>query len=394
MDEAIPTFTAPERLLLGPGPSPVAPSVLRALAQPTLGHLDPLLLQVQDEIARLLRPVFGTENAWTIALSGTGSSGMEAALVNLVEPDDAVLVPVGGYFGARMADVAARAGARVITVEHEPGRPADVERSRRAAASERVRIVCAVQAETSTGVRQDLGPLSELARELDALFVVDAVTSLGCMPVAADAAGIDAAYACSQKGLSCVPGLAPITFSARAAARIAQRKRPVQSFYLDLPLLMRFWGGERGYHHTASSNLLVALHEALRLVRVEGLEARFARHAQIGDALRAGVRAVGLELFVPDADALRQVTAIRVPDGVDDLRVRRRLLGEYGIEISGGLGAQKGRLWRVGMMGAGASRRNVVLVLEALAAALRAEGVRAKASGAEAAVEALSRVGS
>jgi alanine-glyoxylate transaminase/serine-glyoxylate transaminase/serine-pyruvate transaminase len=319
---------------------------------------------------------------------------MEAALVNLAEPGDAVLVAVCGYFGARLSDVAARAGARVIAVPHEPGRPADLARLKQAAAGERVRIVAAVHAETSTGVRQDLVPLAELAREQGALFVVDAVTSLGCMPVAADALGIDAAYSCSQKGLSCVPGLSPITFSERARARIAERKRPVQSLYLDLPLLMRFWGGERGYHHTVSSNLLVALHEALRLVHAEGLEARFARHVAIGDALRAGVRALGLELFVPDADALRQVTAIRVPDGVDDLRVRRRLLGEYGIEISGGLGAEKGRIWRVGTMGGGASRRNVVLVLEALAAALRAEGVRSKPSGAEAAVEALARAGS
>ncbi len=383
-------FATPERLLLGPGPSPVAPSVLRALGQPTIGHLDPLLLQVQDELGRLLRPIFGTENPWTIALSGTGSSGMEAALVNLIEPGDVALIAVGGYFGARMVDVAQRAGARVIAVEHEWGRPADVARLRQAAARERVRLLCAVHAETSTGVRQDLAPLCALARELDAFFVVDAVTSLGCMPIGVDAQGIDAAYSCSQKGLSCVPGLAPITFSARAAKRIGERAKPVQSFYLDMNLLMRFWGGERGYHHTVSSNLLVALHEALRLVHAEGLETRFERHVSIGRALRAGVRAMGLELFVPDADALSQVTAIKIPDGVDDLRVRKRLLGEYGIEISGGLGAQKGRLWRVGMMGSGACLRNVVLMLEALAASLRAEGHRPRESGVEAAHAALS----
>ncbi|HTF91318.1 MAG TPA: alanine--glyoxylate aminotransferase family protein [Planctomycetota bacterium] len=385
MNPQVQAFTTPERLLLGPGPSPVAPSVLRALAQPTIGHLDPLLLQVQDEISALLRSVYGSESPWTIAFSGTGSSGMEGALVNLIEPGDVALVAVGGFFGARMVDVAQRAGARVIAVEHEWGRQADLAKLRKAAAAERVRFVCAVQAETSTGVRQDLAPLSQLARELDAFFVVDAVTSLGCMAVDCDAQGIDAAYSCSQKGLSCVPGLAPVTFSPRAQARIASRTRPVQSFYLDMNLLMRFWGGERGYHHTISSNLLVALHEALRLVHLEGLEARFERHARIGRSLRAGVRAMGLELFVPDEDALSQVTAIRIPAGVDDLRVRKRLLAEYGIEISGGLGAQKGRLWRVGMMGSGASLRNVVLVLDALAASLRAEGEPPLDSGVEAA---------
>ncbi len=390
MNLPIQACITPERLLLGPGPSPVAPSVLRALAGPTIGHLDPVLLEVQDQISSLLRPIFGTANPWTIAFSGTGTAGMEGALLNLIEPGDAVLVAVGGYFGARMLEVARRGGARVIAVEHEWGRPADVARLRKAAAGENVRVLCAVHAETSTGVRQDLAPLAELARELGAFFVVDAVTSLGCMPVNCDALGIDAAYSCSQKGMSCVPGLAPVTFSARAQKRIGERAQTQRSFYFDMNLLMRFWGGERGYHHTISSNLLVALHEAARLVHAEGLEARFERHARIGRALRAGVRELGLDLLVPDADALPQVTAITIPAGVDDLRVRKRLLGDYGIEISGGLGAHKGRLWRVGMMGSGASLRNVVLILEALAACLRAEGRKVPSSAAEAAHAAFS----
>ena len=385
MDTPIPCFITPERLLLGPGPSPVAPSVLRALAQPTIGHLDPLLLELQDQSSGFLRTIFGTQNPWTIALSGAGTSGMEAVLVNLIEPGNVVVVAVGGYFGARLVDIAERCGANVIAVEHEWGRPADIARLRQACAGQKVDLLCAVHAETSTGVRQELAPLAELARETGALLVIDAVTSLGCLPVELDRHGVDAAYSCSQKGLSCVPGLSPVTFSPRAVERIGRRKLKVASFYLDMNLLMRFWAGERGYHHTLSSNLLVALHEACRLVQAEGLAQRIERHARVGRALRAGVRAMGLSLLVPDADALPQVCAIRIPDNIDDLRVRKRLLAEYGIEISGGLGAQKGRLWRVGMMGSGASLRNVVLVLEALAHALRGEGLRLTASGAEAA---------
>lgn len=381
--------TPPERLLLGPGPSPVAPSVMRALAGPTVGHLDPLLLEVQDQITGLLGPIFGTANPWTLAFSGTGTSGMEGVLTNLVEAGECVLVSSGGYFGARMAEVARRVGARVILVEHEWGRPADLAKLRDAAAGNRVHHLCAVQAETSTGVAQPLAPMGQLARELDAYFLVDAVTSLGCMPVDFDLAGIDAAYSCSQKGLSCVPGLAPVSFSPRAARRIAEREKQVRSFYLDMNLLMRFWAGERGYHHTICSNLLMALHEACRLAHEEGLAARFERHRAVGRALRAGVRALGLELFTADEHALPQVTAIRVPAGIEDLPLRKRLLARFDIEISGGLGAQKGRMWRIGTMGHGASTRNVALVLECLAEALREQGFRPKASGAEAALEAL-----
>lgn len=380
-----PVRSVPERLLLGPGPSPVAPSVLRALAQPTLGHLDPVLLEVQDEIAALLRGVFGTQNPWTLAFSGTGTSGMEGVLANLIEPGETVLVANGGYFAARMADLAARQGATVIAVEHAWGRAADVAALREAARGRKIDLICAVQAETSTGVRQDLAPLGALARELGAYLAIDAVTSLGCMAVDLDAHGVDAAYSCSQKGLSCVPGLSPVSFSPRAQRKIAERRAPPHSFYLDMNLLTRFWGGERGYHHTISSNLLLALHEALRLVHVEGLAARFDRHARVSRALRSGLEAMGLELFVPAELALAQVTAVRVPQGVDDLAVRKRLLARYSIEISGGLGAQKGRLWRIGTMGGGAELRHVVLVLGALSEALRAESGREWQSGIDAA---------
>jgi alanine-glyoxylate transaminase / serine-glyoxylate transaminase / serine-pyruvate transaminase len=366
-------FSVPQRILLGPGPSDVAPSVLRALAQPTMGHLDPELGKVQDELRGMLRAIFGTANPWTLALSGTGTSGMEASLVNLIEPGDEVLVAVHGYFGARLVEIARRCGARVTALEQEWGRASDPERLAKSAQGKRFKLLCAVHAETSTGVRQDLAPLGELARSCGALFLVDAVTSLGCMPVAADEHGIDAAYSCTQKGLSCPPGLSPVTYSERAVAAI--KKIAPRTFYLDLALVAQYWT-ERTYHHTASSNLLVALHEAARGVLEEGLDARFARHRAQGAALAEGLEALGLELLVPPSERLVQLCAVRIPEGVDDLRVRQRLLAEFGIEIGGGLGPLKGRIWRIGLMGAGATQSNVVLCLAALGRVLRAEGYR------------------
>jgi alanine-glyoxylate transaminase/serine-glyoxylate transaminase/serine-pyruvate transaminase len=282
-----------------------------------------------------------------------------------------VLVDVHGFFGARMAEMAARFGAKVTAVEGEWGRPADLAKLRAAARGKQHALVCTVHAETSTGVVQDLAPVAELARELGALFVVDAVTSLGCQAIDADAQGIDAVYSCSQKGLSCPPGLAPVSFSERAAAKLRARKsRPF--WYLDVELLMSYWSGPRAYHHTASSNLYYALHEGCRVALAEGLEARFARHRRIGDALRRGIAELGLEPLVRDGDHLPQLCAVKVPNGVDDAAVRTRLLRQYGIEIGGGLGPLKGKLWRIGLMGAGASERNVVLVLAALRSALQA----------------------
>lgn len=356
----------PQRVLLGPGPSDVAPSVLAALSKPTLGHLDPLVLRAMDELADMLRALFRTANEWTFATSGTGTSGMEACLANLIRPGDPVLVLAHGYFGQRMAEIARRSGAEVTVVAGAWGRPSDPEQARAAAAGRRFALVCAVHAETSTGVRQDLRPLRGLADSLGALLVVDAVTSLGCVPLEVDAWGIDAIYSCSQKGLSCTPGLSPVSFSPRAVERIRARASTSPAFYLDAGLLMNYWGGPRGYHHTASSNLFYALHEAARLALVEGLEARWERHARLGAELARGLGELGLGLRVEPEHRLPQLTVVDIPSGVDDLQVRRALLERYGIEIGGGLGEFKGKVWRLGLMGTGASPRNVALLLAAL----------------------------
>ncbi|HVS19863.1 MAG TPA: alanine--glyoxylate aminotransferase family protein [Planctomycetota bacterium] len=360
----------PQRVLLGPGPSDVAPAVLSALAKPTLGHLDPLVLRAMDELADMLRRLYRTQNAWTLATSGTGTSGMEACLANLVRSGDRVLVCVHGYFGLRLAEIARRSGADVTVVEGEWGRPSDLDRAREAARGGRFDLLCAVHAETSTGVLQDLTPLRALADELGALLVVDAVTSLGCVPLELDAWGVDAVYSCSQKGLSCTPGLSPVSFSPRAVERIRKRADTSPTFYLDANLLMGYWAGPRGYHHTASSNLYCALHEAARLALEEGLEARWQRHARLGAELATGLEALGLKLCVDAAHRLPQLTVVEIPEGVDDATVRGALLERFGIEIGGGLGAFKGRVWRIGLMGSGATPRNVALVLAALRAVL------------------------
>jgi alanine-glyoxylate transaminase/serine-glyoxylate transaminase/serine-pyruvate transaminase len=371
-------FDPPQRVLLGPGPSDVAPSVLRALAAPTLGHLDPRTFDVMAELAAALRTIFETQHPATFAVTGTGTSGMETALVNLIEPGERVLVAVHGYFGARLAEIAARVGGDVTIVEQEFGRPSDPAKLRAAAAGRKFKVLAAVHAETSTGVRQELEPLADVANELGALFVVDAVTSLGCTPVGVDRARVDAAYSCSQKGLSCTSGLAPISFSPRAIEAIAKRKQRVSSFYLDATLLDRYWHGDHLYHHTACSNLYAALHEATRLVLEEGLEARFARHVQLSRALVAGLEALGLELAVPARERLPQLLAVRIPEGVDDVKVRKTLLERFSLEIGGGLGAWKGKVWRIGLMGSGATNRNVLLAVSALAAVLESHGFRAR----------------
>ncbi len=363
-------FAPPQRLLLGPGPSPVAPSVLRALSLSTVGHLDPELFVAMDQIRANLREIFGTTNAATLAVSGTGTAGMEAVLCNLIEPDDEVLVATHGYFGARIAQIAERCGARVTCVDAPWGAASDPAAARAAAQGKRIRLVAVVHAETSTGVRQELAPWSELARELGALLCVDAVTSLGCMPIDLDAHGVDGIWSCTQKGLSSTPGLAPVSFSPRALERIRARRRGVQSFYLDLGLLLEFWDAPHGYHHTISSNLLYGLHEATRLVLEEGLNARFERHERTARAFLALAGELGLSPFVPDGLRLPQLTTLRIPDGVDDLAVRKQLLLEHGIEIGGGLGALKGKLWRVGLMGHGADERNARRCAEALGTVL------------------------
>ena len=364
----------PARVLMGPGPSPVPASVLSALGKPTLGHLDPAFLAAMDEVREMLRAVFGTSSPLTIPMSGTGSAGMETLLVNLIERGDAVLVGVNGVFGTRMVDVAKRAGADVTEVTGEWGRALGPDAFRAAAKGKRFKLLCAVHAETSTGVLQPIEPLREVADELGALLVVDAVTSFGGVPVDVDARGIDAAYTGTQKCLSCPPGLSPVTLSAAAERALDARESKVQSWYLDLAMVRRYWGQERVYHHTAPVNMIYALHEALRLCLEEGLDARFARHAKNTRALHAGLEAMGLELRVPAAERLIPLTTVRIPDGVDDARSRGFVLEQFGLEIGGGLGPMKGTTWRIGLMGAGSNRKNVMLCLSALHAALEAQG--------------------
>lgn len=381
-----PSFVPPARVLLGPGPSQVAPSVLHALGLPTIGHLDPAFLGLLDQLRAMLREVIGTANELTLPMSGTGSLGMETCIVNLVEPGDRVLVGVNGVFGQRLAEVARRAGAEVCAVEFPWGRALDVDTLERAALDARAgssthspardfKLVCMVHAETSTGVLTPIAPFRALADRLGALLLVDAVTSLGGVPVAMDAVGADALYSGTQKCLSCPPGLSPVSFSPRALKVIQQRAKPPQSWYLDLGLIAKYWGGERLYHHTAPINMLYGLHEALRLVLSEGLEARYARHREHSAALASGLEALGLSLLVPESERLPPLTLVSVPAGVDDARVRRRLLDRDGIEIGGGLGPLKGRAWRIGLMGESCTAQHVALVLRALRDALAAEGL-------------------
>ncbi len=363
----------PRRVLLGPGPSDVPHRVLEALAKPTLGHLDPEYLRIMDDMGGALRRVFRTEGALTLAVSGTGSAGMEACVCNLIEPGDEMIVCVNGVFGGRMRDVAERCGATVHTIEApwgetiDPGAVADA-----LAAHPGTKVLGIVHAETSTGAHQPLEEISRLVHDAGALLLVDAVTSLGGLPVEVDAWRIDACYSGTQKCLSCPPGLAPVTFSAAAAEVIRGRRTKVQSWYLDMTMIGQYWGAARVYHHTAPINMSYALYEALRIVLEEGLEARIERHSQNHHALRAGLEALGLA-YIPER-SLTTLNAVSVPAGVDDAKVRRRLLTEHGIEIGAGLGPFAGKAWRIGLMGESSSRRNVLLVLAALESILAEEG--------------------
>ena len=369
-----PALNPPRRILLGPGPSDVPPRVLEALAKPTVGHLDPEYLTIMDRMGGLLRRAFRTTNQLTLAVSGTGSAGMEACVANLVEPGDGMIVCVNGVFGGRMKDVAERCGARVHALEVPWGEVFDPAAVAEAlAAHPDTKVLGIVHAETSTGAHQPLEEISRRVHDAGALLLVDAVTSLGGMELAVDDWQIDACYSGTQKCLSCPPGLAPVTFSETALDVIEKRQTKVQSWYLDMSMIGRYWGSERVYHHTAPINMSYALYEALRIVEEEGLEARIARHALNHRALRAGCEALGLE-YIPTR-TLTTLNAVRVPEGVDDARVRRRLLSEYGIEIGAGLGPFKGQAWRIGLMGESSQRRNVALVLAALESLLADEGV-------------------
>jgi alanine-glyoxylate transaminase/serine-glyoxylate transaminase/serine-pyruvate transaminase len=368
----------PKRLLLGPGPSEVDPEVLRALIQPPLGHLDPALLAMMGKLEEMLREVFRTRNRLTLAISGTGSAGMEAALANSIEPGDSVLVGVAGYFGERLCEVARRLGGEVHRLDTEWGTPLEPDMVAGEIRRLRPRVVCMVHAETSTGVRQPLEQIAKAAREADALFIVDAVTSLGGEPLEVERWGIDVCYSGSQKCLGAPSGLAPITFNDRAVERIAKRKSPVQSFYFDATLLSKYWD-ERAYHHTISAPLIYALHTALRLLHTEGLEARWRRHERNHRAFRAGVEALGLGLLPDESWSLWPLNAVKVPDSLDEMAIRGALLNDYGIEVGGGLGPLKGKLLRVGLMGYGSRQEFVLQLLAALEEVLRSMGHRVEA---------------
>lgn len=351
---------------MGPGPSDIPARVLAALGTPTVGHLDPYFLKVMDELQGMLRQVFRTQNPLTLAVSGTGSAGMETVVVNLIEPGDRMIVCVNGVFGGRMADVARRAGAEVTILERPYGEVFDPAEIAAALKTVHPKVLGIVSAETSTGAHQPVEGIAKLCHEHGALIAVDCVTSLGGVPVEVDDWGLDAVYSGTQKCLSCPPGLAPVTFSPRAVEAIDKRTRKVQSWYLDMQMVKDYWGSSRAYHHTAPINMNYALHEALRLVLEEGLETRFARHRRNHLALKAGLEALGVEYAGVDGHRLPMLNAVFVPAGVDDAAVRKQLLTEFGIEIGGGLGPWKGKAWRVGLMGTASSAANVLLFLAAL----------------------------
>jgi alanine-glyoxylate transaminase / serine-glyoxylate transaminase / serine-pyruvate transaminase len=356
-----------QRLLMGPGPSNVNPRVLKAMATPTVGHLDPQFLNVLTEISAMLRTVFQTKNDLTLAVSGTGSAGMEACVVNLIEPNDPMLVCVAGVFGQRMKDVAQRAGARVTAIEVPWGRvftPEEIQTAIRKNGP--FKVIGIVHAETSTGAAQPIEPISRIAHEAGALFLVDTVTSLGGMEVHVDQWRVDACYSGTQKCLSCPPGLSPVTFSPDAVKAIAGRKTKVQSWYLDMNMIRNYWGSERLYHHTAPINMNYALHEALRIILEEGLEKRWARHAKMHAMLKQGLAPLGINFLADPLHLLPMLNAVAVPGGLDESSIRKRLLDEFNIEIGGGLGEFKGKAWRIGLMGESAAEHHINSLITAL----------------------------
>lgn len=357
----------PNRLLLGPGPCNVDPRVLLSTAAPQLGHLDPALLTMLEETAALLRWMFQTDNEMTLCVSGSGFSGAEAVLTNLLEEGDTILVGNVGYFSGQIAEISRRAGANVVNLPVEWGKPMEAEQLERAFQEyPQAKIFATVIAETSTGLHQPLAELERVTHAHNALFVVDAVCGLGGIPVKVDEMKIDACYSGSQKCLGALPGLAPVTLNKRAVQAIQNRRKPVQSYYLDLQLLNRYWNGDHFYHHTINSNLIYGMHEALRIAAEEGLEARWARHRLHGAALQAGIEALGLKIYTQPGFALPVLSAVYLPEQVNELAIRQQLLNDYDIEISGGLGQLKGRLLRIGLMGYNANRKSVSTLLAAL----------------------------
>ena len=360
-------LSVPDRVLLGPGPSMVSPRVLQAMMQNMIGYLDPDYVLMMEDVSGLLSEVFQTGDAATMALSGTGSAGMEAGLSSLLEPGDTVIVCICGFFGERMVDMASRVGANVVALRSDWGKPFPPEMLKDALEQHTdVKLVAIVHAETSTGVRQPLEEISRLARERDALFMVDAVTSLGGNNLSFDEWGIDYSYSATQKCLGCPPGLSPVAVSQRALDSIRSRQTPPASWYLDLNLNANYWYAPRVYHHTSPVSMVLALREGLRIVLEEGLENRFARHEKNAAALRAGLEALGMDMVAPEEYRLAQVTSVWIPEGVDDAEVRARLLSEYNIEIGKGLGAFDGKVWRFGLMGESSRADYVLLALSAL----------------------------
>jgi alanine-glyoxylate transaminase/serine-glyoxylate transaminase/serine-pyruvate transaminase len=366
------SFEPPVRVLMGPGPSEVPARVLQAMARPTLGHLDPAFVALMDDVRGGLRDVFRAPEHACLPLSGPGTAAMEAAMANLIEPGETAVVAVNGVFGERLAVMAERCGAQVVRVDHAWGEPVDPRRVEAALWARGAKLLAFVHAETSTGVRSDPGPLCALAQEHGALAVVDCVTSLAGIPVDAQRWGADVLYSGAQKCLSAPPGLAPFALGPRARTAVKARKTPPRTWLNDFGLLMEYWDGAAGraYHHTAPVNAVYGLHEALVALFEEGLEARFARHARVHAALAAGLEALGLSLPVAPAHRLPQLNLVAAPEGVDEAKVRAAMLERFGVEIGGGLGAFKGRAWRIGLMGASATPRHVRLVLTALADAL------------------------
>ncbi len=382
------SFHPPVRTLMGPGPSDVSPRVLQAMARPTLGHLDPAFLHLMDEIRTLLQYAFSTGNELTMPVSAPGSAGMEACFVNLVEPGDKVIVCRNGVFGDRLRANVERIGGTAVMVDDDWGEavdPAKVEAALRQHPD--AAVVAFVHAETSTGALSDAATLTNLAHDHDCLVIMDAVTSLGGVPLLVDAWGVDAVYAGTQKCLSCTPGLSPVTFNSRAVERIRKRNSPIQSWFLDMNLVMGYWGGgaKRAYHHTAPINALYGLHESLLMLHEEKLENAWARHERHHRALKAGLESMGLAYIGTEGRRLPHLNAVAIPQGIDEARVRRRLLREYGIEIGAGLGELAGKVWRIGLMGTSCNARNVYVFLGALEAILGEMGAQVEAGRALAA---------
>jgi alanine-glyoxylate transaminase/serine-glyoxylate transaminase/serine-pyruvate transaminase len=359
-------IATPDRLLLGPGPSNAHPTVLQALARTPIGHLDPLYIELMGEVQELLRYAWQTDNRLTLPMSGTGSAAMEATLANTVEPGDKVLIAIKGYFGHRLADMAGRYGAEVITIERPWGEAFDLTELEQALITHRPAILAIVHAETSTGVCQPMQGVGALCRRYDCLLLLDTVTSLGGVPLFLDEWQVDLAYSCSQKGLSCPPGLGPFSMGPRAEAKLSARRGKVPNWYLDVSLLNKYWGSDRVYHHTAPVNMNFGMREALRLLAEEGLDQAWARHRSNAERLWQGLERLGLVLHVPTELRLPTLTTVRIPDGVDGKAFSRHLLDQHGIEIGGGLGELAGKVWRIGLMGYNSSPENVDRLLNLL----------------------------